>query len=413
MDQAGFQQLASQGGAQAVFDYAQQNGISLDQLAQIGGVSSSEMANLAQSQGINTGMLSQIGYTAPPANYASGNTQNTTTKTPTKEYFQSLGSGKAVFDYAVQNNLTLDDLARIGGVSRNDMVNLAQQNGISTGALSQIGYSVPEPTYTQPVAGTPAISGQTGMMDVTTGQFNYFGTKAYDDWLNGITPELLAYGITPDQYLAGGVGARLMSNPLTDAYSSAFAENNVNGGGQAWAQSVGGPIGFGKANGYVDATGYSTGLGDPGGKTNSVYASYVSSTNPNYASGNQPGQGLKTNPNTGGGNTGGGNTGGGNTGSGGYGGGYGGGYAYQGPKHHIAPSSPFLERSKAGGWFNFGAPPTNNGGYDPLRPFGGGLPPLVNQTAGAPNTVSGNGFTGYPVSGQPVVGGLTQYDPVV
>lgn len=58
-----------------------------------------------------------------------------------------------------------------------------------------------------------------------------------------------------------------------------------------------------------------------------------------------------------------------------------------GTPFHISQSSPFLDRSRTGGWFNYGASPFNNGGYDSLRPFGGGLPPLVNQTVGAPNTM--------------------------
>lgn len=55
-----------------------------------------------------------------------------------------------------------------------------------------------------------------------------------------------------------------------------------------------------------------------------------------------------------------------------------------GTQYHISPSSPFLDRSKAGGWFNFGGAPNSSGGYDPLRPFGGGLPPMVNQQNSVP-----------------------------
>ncbi len=60
---------------------------------------------------------------------------------------------------------------------------------------------------------------------------------------------------------------------------------------------------------------------------------------------------------------------------------------YSGDDYHISPSSPFLDRSKAGGWFNFGGAPNNSGSYDPLRPFGGGLPPTVNQAPGATGTL--------------------------
>jgi len=216
----------------------------------------------------------------------------------TQAELQQLGSAQAVFDYARNNGLSLDQLAQIGGVSSNEMANLARANGIDAKQLSTIGYVAPPPTapsYTapdptlskQPVVGTaqpayagtshimdrppapgtPAISGQTGIMDVTTGQFKYFGTPEYAAWEKSITPELNSMGITVQEYLGGGVGARLMSNPLTDAYSTAFAEHNADGGGTAWAQSVGGRLGFGKANGYVDANGFSTGKGEVTGVT--------------------------------------------------------------------------------------------------------------------------------------------------
>lgn len=50
--------MQSLGSAQAVFNYAQQQGMSINDLARIGGVSAQEMANIAQSQGINTNQLS-------------------------------------------------------------------------------------------------------------------------------------------------------------------------------------------------------------------------------------------------------------------------------------------------------------------------------------------------------------------
>lgn len=65
LTQADFQQLSSTGGAQAVFDAAKNAGMSLEQLAQVGGVSTQEMANLAQSQGISTEQLGQIGWSSP------------------------------------------------------------------------------------------------------------------------------------------------------------------------------------------------------------------------------------------------------------------------------------------------------------------------------------------------------------
>lgn len=216
--------------------------------------------------------------------------------------FQALAASQGaqgVFDYAKNNNMSLDQLASIGGVSSQEMANLAQANGINTGMLSQIGYSAPA-AYTPPAAGTPAISGKTGLMDVTTGQFKYFGTPEYDAWEKNLTPQLNQLGITMDEYKAGGVGARLMSNPLTDAYSSAFAANNTTGGGQAWAQGVGGQLGFGQANGFVDQNGMATGLGSElSGGLSSTFKDYLSGlngSNPNYASGNQPGQTLKTPP---------------------------------------------------------------------------------------------------------------------
>jgi len=149
---------------------------------------------------------------------------------------------------------------------------------------------------TAPAAGTPAINGQTGMMDVTTGQFKYFGTPEYDAWKSKITPELNAIGITPTEYQGGGVAARLMGNPLTSAYSTEFANNNTTpGGGQAFAQRVGGIIGYGKQNGFVDANGMSTGQGEVTGLT-PAFSSYAQGGSENYASGNQPGQIDKTPP---------------------------------------------------------------------------------------------------------------------
>lgn len=91
-----------------------------------------------------------------------------------------------------------------------------------------------------------AIAGVTGLMDVTTGQFKFFGTPEYDAFKTSLEPELKAAGVTMDQYIGGGVGATLLN--AASAYSSQFALENVNGGGTAWAQRIGGPVGYATSN---------------------------------------------------------------------------------------------------------------------------------------------------------------------
>lgn len=79
-------------------------------------------------------------------------------------------------------------------------------------------------------------------VDVTTGQIHEVGSDSYIAWQTAIQPELAAAGITLDQYNGGGVGATLLN--ASSAYSAAFAEHNTTGGGQEWATSVGGMLGF-------------------------------------------------------------------------------------------------------------------------------------------------------------------------
>lgn len=43
-----------------------------------------------------------------------------------KAYMQSLGSAQAVMDYAKQKGLSIADLARIGGVSVQEMAKIAE-----------------------------------------------------------------------------------------------------------------------------------------------------------------------------------------------------------------------------------------------------------------------------------------------
>lgn len=132
------------------------------------------------------------------------------------------------------------------------------------------------------------------MINPHTGQVLTPGTPEYDAFMKGAAPELNALGVATSDYLKGGVGAQLMNNPLTSAYSTAFAQNNTTpGGGQAFAQSNGGIIGYGKNNGYVDASGNSTGLGSAlSGGLNPNFAAQIKG-NTNYASGNQPGVNSK------------------------------------------------------------------------------------------------------------------------
>lgn len=117
------------------------------------------------------------------------------------------------------------------------------------------------------------------MINPHTGQVLTPGTPEYDAFMKGAAPELNALGVATSDYLKGGVGAQLMNNPLTSAYSTAFAQNNTTpGGGQAFAQSNGGIIGYGKNNGYVDASGNSTGLGSElSGGLNPNFAAQIGS----------------------------------------------------------------------------------------------------------------------------------------
>lgn len=225
MDQAGFQQIAATEGAQGVFNYAKNNGISLDQLAQIGGVSTQEMANLAQSQGINAGMLSQIGYQAPaPAPVAA--------PAPTKEYLSQLATqkgGNAVFHYALANNLTMADLARIGGVTESEMRKLAAESDAFKG---------------ESYADAAKVFG---------GQMVQHGGGGSPTWVYEGPQGTSA--IADISRLIGGNSttamlSQAMSDPYTQAYSSAFARNNASGGGFDFVNQMGGPDGFRK---WVDA----------------------------------------------------------------------------------------------------------------------------------------------------------------
>lgn len=118
------------------------------------------------------------------------------------------------------------------------------------------------------------------MINPHTGQVLTPGTPEYDAFVKAATPELQATGISPTAYFnnqGGGYGAQMMSNPLTNAYSTAFANANTTaGGGQAFAQGVGGMLGFGKQQGYVDSNGMSTGLGSElGGGVSPEFAAYM------------------------------------------------------------------------------------------------------------------------------------------
>lgn len=208
-----------------------------------------------------------------------------------------MSSGQSLESVAnqLQNaGVSLEDVSKASGASVSDLNSILSSGGVSYG-----GYGAqPAPTpVAPPAAGTQAIAGKTGQMDVLTGQFKYYGTPEYDQWLKGITPELNAYGITPDEYLKGGVGARMMNNPLVAQYSSDFAANNVGkGGGQAWAGAQGGLLGYARNQGYTDTNGYNTGKGDElGGGISKTFQAYRDRnlSNPNYASGNQPGQTTK------------------------------------------------------------------------------------------------------------------------
>lgn len=349
--QAELQALASTGGAEAVFQYALNNGLSLDQLAQIGGVSTAEMANLAASQGIDPKQLSQIGYVDPAqptplsmpdiGSIGDAAAFNRMSDADVQALLRDMNTG--AIDPRVgawqlsQAQIGLNELARISGQSEDAIRQAAMQNGIRFAEGVNGGYGNPDAVVDDWI--------QTG------GLFSGYGHTR-----EGM--DQLARELGQGSLQLQGKNTYGYVGPNGPDYIMDLSRMTMDGG---WD-----PVGLKPMNGDFSA---STHPGD----------AYLRSLGRIGADSRMVGGST-------GGSTGGGSTGGGSTwdSSGNYTGGgnpymYGGMGGFQGhggTQYRISPSSPFLDRSKSGGWYNYGDMSTP-GMYDPLQPFGGGLPPIA------------------------------------
>lgn len=186
---------------------------------------------------------------------------------PTQADFQNMaatGGAQAVFNYAKNNGMSLDQLAKIGGVSTQDMANLAQANGINTGMLSQIGYtSPPTTTATQSTSYTGNATDKP-IYNPLTGSVMQPGTKDYNDYVTSNMAELKATGYDPTQFAASGGRGPTMAQQMNlySPLSSAYAAHNVDGGGSNWYASIGGNQGY--LNGMMTDPNYLSKILDPG-----------------------------------------------------------------------------------------------------------------------------------------------------